>query len=238
MAIWEMATSITPEKRGPTVFLSLSGKAQEAVLELGPAVLGATDGLNRLYEKLDSLFKIDTAQAALSTYAEFEKFLRPSSMSIADFNVEFDRMVQKLTEFEIKLPEAVLAHRVLKSANLSRENEKLIVATVKDATYSEMMTQIKKIMRVGQETLVSSSQQPIVCVKEEPFDISASESDKVVDGREGEELDVCYGNYQGRNWRGGYRRRNFRGFGGGNSSGNRYSKGQNTPGPDGKPSRC
>ena len=108
MAIWELATNLTKEKRGPVVYLSLKGKAQEAVLELGANVIGAADGLQKIYDKLDSLFLIDTTQATLTAYAEFEKYVRPSSMSMADFNIEFDRMVAKLKEYEIKLPEAVL----------------------------------------------------------------------------------------------------------------------------------
>ena len=52
MVIWELATSIPKEKRAPVVFLSLKGKAQEAILELEPTELGASDGsgMTKLYE--------------------------------------------------------------------------------------------------------------------------------------------------------------------------------------------
>ena len=187
MAIWELATNLSKTKQGPVVFLSLKGKAQEAVLELGPTVIGAEDGLAKLYEKLDSLFKIDTAQASLSAYADFEKYMRPSSMSMADFNIEFDRMVGKLKEYEIKLPEAVLAHRVLKSANLSEDNEKLVVATVNDATYKDMMDQIKKIMRVHPDVKARSEVKPISCVKTESSDVSVCESNSSANANDQEE---------------------------------------------------
>ena len=52
MAIWEMATNLEKKKRAPVVFLSLSDKAQEAILELDPTTLSAEDRLEKLYEKL------------------------------------------------------------------------------------------------------------------------------------------------------------------------------------------
>ena len=39
MQIWELATSLDKTKRAPIVFLSLEGKAREAILELDTAVL-------------------------------------------------------------------------------------------------------------------------------------------------------------------------------------------------------
>ena len=53
MTIWEMATSFSKDKRAPVVFLSLAGKAQEAVLELDPKLLNTDTGMDALYEKLD-----------------------------------------------------------------------------------------------------------------------------------------------------------------------------------------
>ena len=101
MTIWEMATSVPEEKRAPVVFLSLSGKAQEAILELDPTELNTRNGMRVLYDKLDSIFKVDKAQAALTAYADFEKYSRPMTMSMADFNVEFDGMLQKLKDHDI-----------------------------------------------------------------------------------------------------------------------------------------
>ena len=44
-------------KRAPIVFLSFEGKAREAVLELDIAALNSEDGMEKVYEKLDSLFR-------------------------------------------------------------------------------------------------------------------------------------------------------------------------------------
>ncbi len=45
MQIWELVTSLDKTKRAPIVFLSLEGKAREAILKLDTAVLNSEDGM-------------------------------------------------------------------------------------------------------------------------------------------------------------------------------------------------
>ena len=59
MKIWEVVTSLDKTKRALMVILSLEGTAWEAVLELDTAVLNSEDGMEKLYEKLDTLFLED-----------------------------------------------------------------------------------------------------------------------------------------------------------------------------------
>ena len=59
-----LATSLDKTKRAPIVFLSLEGKAREAILELDTVVLNSEDGMKNLYEKLDTLFLEDKNQSA------------------------------------------------------------------------------------------------------------------------------------------------------------------------------
>ena len=67
-------------------------------------------------------------------------------MSLEDFLIDFGRHVAKLKDFNILLPEPVLAFRALKSANLTPDNEKLVKATVGELTLSSMSGQLWKIM--------------------------------------------------------------------------------------------
>ena len=68
MVLWEMATNVEKKKMAPTVFLTLTGKAREAVLEMEAATLNQNDGLEKLFTKLDELFKEDKTQTALICY--------------------------------------------------------------------------------------------------------------------------------------------------------------------------
>ena len=126
MQIWELATSLDKTKRAFMVFLSLEGIAREAVLELDTVVLNSEDGMKKLYEKLDTLFLEDVNQSAFRAYETFENYLRPPGTSLEDFLIEFSRLVTKLKDFNILLPELVLAFRALKSANITNDNEKLV----------------------------------------------------------------------------------------------------------------
>ncbi len=146
MQIWELATSLDKTKRALIVFLSLEGKAREAVLELDTAVLNSEDGMKNLYEKLDTLFLEDINQSAFRAYETFENYQRPPGTSLEDFLIEFGRLVAKLKDFNILLPEPVLAFRALKSANITKDNEKLVKATVSELTLSSISKQLWKIM--------------------------------------------------------------------------------------------
>ena len=145
MVLWEMATSVDKKKMAPTVFLTLTGKAREAVLEMNADELNAEDGMTKLYAKLDELLKEGKTQASLICYDKFERYVRPSEMSIADYLVEFERMNEQLKTYDISLPEPVLAHRALRSANISDEYERIVKATVTELTFKGMATQLKKL---------------------------------------------------------------------------------------------
>ena len=128
--------------------------------------------MDKLVEKLDTLFLEDKNQSAFICY---ENYHREYNTSINDYLIQFDRHVAKLREFQITLPEPVLAYRALKSANLSPENERLIRATINNLTLYDMAQQLKKITR-GNLTLINTSQQQSISVKKE-MDIAFSRDD-------------------------------------------------------------
>ena len=67
-----MATNIELKKRAPTVFLCLPEKAKEAIMEMDAELLNKDDGLAKMFEKLDTLYKEDENEAALISYDKFE----------------------------------------------------------------------------------------------------------------------------------------------------------------------
>ena len=87
-------------------------------------------------------------------------------MSLEDFLIEFCQLVAKLKDFNLLLPESVLAFRALKSANIIPDNEKLVEATVSELTLSSMSKQLWKIMH-GHSSSDSSPNTSPVMVKNE-----------------------------------------------------------------------
>ena len=144
--------------------------------------------MDKLVEKLDTLFLEDKNQSAFICYENFENYHRECNTSINDYLIQFDRHVAKLREFQITLPEPVLAYHALKSANLSPENERLIRATINNLTLYDMAQQLKKITR-GNLTLINTSQQQSISVKKEmniafSRDDTHSKDDQILYGRQ------------------------------------------------------
>ena len=67
-----------------------------------------------------------------------------SGVNITDFVVEFDQLYHRLAQFDMKLPDDVLAFFLLSAANVSEENEKLARAKCKKLTYTDTKTTIFK----------------------------------------------------------------------------------------------
>ena len=80
--------------------------------------------------------------------------------------MEFGRLVTRLKDFNILLPEPVLAFRALKSANITKDNKKLVKATVSESLLSSMSEQLQKIMH-GHSSCDSSPNTSPVVVKNE-----------------------------------------------------------------------
>ena len=246
MKFWEQATNVKSAQRASVVFLSLSGKAREAVLELEPEDLNVEAGLTLLYAKLDSLFKTDSDQAAFAAYENFEKFSRSDNMSMSDYKVEFDRLVQQLKHHKMELPEPVLAYRALKSANLSENDERLIRATVKEIKLDSMMLQLTRVLGFGDSSIKTEQEADVVKVKSES-NVMYSERCKDQEQDKEDEQDEVYYNRSfnnsrgGRGYRGGPRYGKFgtrRGYYKGRQNARGESGKFNPPGPNGNPSRC
>ena len=138
MQIWEVAMCVEKEKRALIVFLSMEGKAREAVLELDIASLNSEDEKEKVYEKLDTLFLEDINQSTFLAYETFEGYQRQPDTSIEDFLINFGWHIAKVKDFDIFLMEPVFAFRAFKSANCTLENERLVKATISELTLSSM----------------------------------------------------------------------------------------------------
>ena len=96
MQIWEMAMCVKKVKGTFIVFLSLEGKAREAILELDIVALNFEDGMEKVYEKLDTLFSEDINQSTFLAYETFKGYQRQPDSSIEDFLINFSQHASKL----------------------------------------------------------------------------------------------------------------------------------------------
>ena len=133
--LWNTFTSYEKNRRATAFLLELSeGPVKNHVRSLGRDVLTADDGLDKVIKRLDSIYQEDSSHMAYRAYCRFEKFERQESMNLQAFISEFAKLYEDLRKHKMELPDAILAYRVLNSANLSSEKVDLALATVKEFT--------------------------------------------------------------------------------------------------------
>ena len=149
LEIWKLLKTCTAKEQGPIVVTSLpnNSKAKAAALELSPEVIGADDGLKRVLEKLDKLYDTDNNHKICSDLERFENIKRLPHMNMRSFICEFERLHNDLSAHGIIYPDGVLAWRVMKASNISKEHETLCRATVETDrwSYKSVIAQLRKI---------------------------------------------------------------------------------------------
>lgn len=146
LEIWSDFTDLAPEKQGGALFLTLSGKARQAVLSGVPRdLLKAKDSLQAITECLDELYLKDESQCGFAAFDEFTAYRRPLSAKIEDYLVEFNLKYNKIKSYNMTLPEGVLAYYLLKCANLPEEQANICRATCSVLKYKDMRVQIEKV---------------------------------------------------------------------------------------------
>ena len=90
LKIWELYTDLDRKKRGPAVYLILSGHARDCVGDLTPGEIGADTGLKAIVDKLDKTFLKDKDTQTFITFETFYSYRRSSGENITDFLVHFE----------------------------------------------------------------------------------------------------------------------------------------------------
>ena len=130
---WREVTEISKAKQGIVIALSLpeddSNQIREKVFnQISLDDLKKEDGLDILIKFMDAHLKKDELTDSVEKFEEFEDFQRAENHSVNEYILSFDAKYRKLEKLNIKLPTEILAFKLLKRANISRE-EKLLVLT-------------------------------------------------------------------------------------------------------------
>ena len=70
--MWRKFTSLEPEKQGPAIVLSPEGEAQDAILELNTNDITDKDGVSKIIECLNHLYKKDELTNALESFETYK----------------------------------------------------------------------------------------------------------------------------------------------------------------------
>ena len=66
-------------------------------------------------------------------------------MTIKNSIIEFERLYHKIKNYDMGLPDGVLAYKFLNNANISEHHKQLVRATLSELKYSTMEEQLKKV---------------------------------------------------------------------------------------------
>ena len=138
--IWRKCTSLEPEKQDPAIVLPLEGKAQDAILELNTNDIADKDGVNKIIERINRLYKKDEVTEKYNALESFETYKRNSNTSIDDFLTEFEKRCNKTKSHGTIWSDDLLAYGLPKSANLTTRDKQQVKATIGELKYDTVNT--------------------------------------------------------------------------------------------------
>ena len=108
---------------------------------------------------MDKLLGKDDLVDSLEKYDDFEKFERKPGQPINEYLSSFEWKYRKIENKSMKLPAEVLAYRLIKKANISREEKLLILSELnfenKSALYDDAKKALKKYVGIYSEEISS-----------------------------------------------------------------------------------
>ena len=87
-------------------------------------------GVENLINPLDNVYLKDRDLLAYEAYEAFEKFKRPPSMTINNYIREFECL--KIKNYDMGLPDGMLAYNFLDNANISEHRKQLVWTTLSE----------------------------------------------------------------------------------------------------------
>ena len=150
---WREITELKKEKQGIAVALSLpeddENRIKDKVFDqISLDDLKSADGLDILLTFLDKHLGKDDLSDSVEKFDEFDDCQRKEGQTIQEFIGIFDSLYRKIEKKGMKLPPEILAFKLLKKANITKD-EKLLVLTGmnfenKVYLYEEAKSSLKK----------------------------------------------------------------------------------------------
>ena len=99
----------------------------------------------KVIDRLDKLYLKDTTLEKFQALEAFDSYQHQPNTPIHEHIHQFEKLYFNLKGHGTTISKDLLAHKLLKSANLSTQNEKIAKGTTSDLTLNVMTAQLKKI---------------------------------------------------------------------------------------------
>ena len=133
------------KRQWPTVYLSLKGRAREAVRGISINDLKKDDGVEEIIRILDEIFQGDETTRPYHAFKDYVEYRPNSDQNFSSSVVEYEKRYREVKRYKLDLPTNVQAFFMLQAANLTPDLEKL-VRTTAILVYDDMKEKIQKVL--------------------------------------------------------------------------------------------
>ena len=147
LKVWKIVTCLPKCDQGGAILNSLEGaegEAEDAILELTVEELTSENSVDLIVARLDKIFKKNETIEKFEIIDSFQTYSRPHHVSINDFIIEFDKRLTKTKKIGTVHSDDFLAYRLIKSAKMSEQEEKMVKATC-ELKYDCVKAKLKSI---------------------------------------------------------------------------------------------
>jgi hypothetical protein len=149
---WSDVTDVDKKKQGIAVALTLpqddeSGIREKVFDEMSRDDLKKENGLDLLIEFLDEKLGKDDLTNSLEKFENFEDFKREKGQSITEYISKFDQKYNRLVKIKMTLPSEILAFKLLRRADITREEKMLVLTGMDFSQKATLYDQAKKSLR-------------------------------------------------------------------------------------------
>ena len=180
LSMWTLVTAVSKREQAIIVLLeSLDGnhKTEKAVADSTADELNKDDELKILLEKLDVSFQADKTDDAYKTHVDFNSYMKSPHISMNGYIIEFEHRYFKTVQYDMKLPDIVLAFKLLDGARLTDDQRQLVLTLGNDLKFSSMKSALKRIFSKIEDNLTQEMGK-LVLKKEEAYVSSHSDKKK------------------------------------------------------------
>ena len=177
---WREVTDLRKDKQGVAIALSLpeedKNRIREKVFEqIKLDDLKKDDGLDTLIAFLDSHLKKDDLADSLEKFEEFEDFERKMGMSITEYIASFDSLYRKIEKLDMKLPMEILAFKLLRKANIGKEEKLLVLTGMNYENKATLYEEAKKSLQKFKGDITEGQRGSSSAIKLEPAYLAENE---------------------------------------------------------------
>lgn len=177
---WREVTDLRKEKQGVVIALSLpkgdKSQIREKVFDqISLDDLKKEDGLDTLIGFLDGHLKKDDLADSLAKFGEFEDFQRQEGVSITEYIASFDSRYRKIEKLKMTLPSEILAFKLLRKANISKEETMLILTGMNYENKQTLYEEAKKSLKKFKGDIAEGKSQSSPSIKLEPAFLAENE---------------------------------------------------------------